>query len=162
MTFDNDEKHGPHTEWYENGIKAVSTPNKNGKLHGMLTTWDDKRKEIVRVRFQDGQPEFKPSSEKRETFGLVIELLKAGGAADKLEDWLQAFGRPDAGFNEAGIPKASNQPSAQQTWVYNCRDGRKELQVRISVGLGKLSRDEKGKAKFNGVTAVIIDRMRDL
>jgi hypothetical protein len=127
-----------------------------------MTTWDDQGREFVRVRFHEGRPDFKPASETRETFSLVINLLRAGGAAEKLEDWLQAFGKPDSGFNESAIPKASNQPASRQTWIYHCRDGKKELHVRVSVGLGSLIRDEKEKAKFNGVTVVIIDRVRDL
>lgn len=162
LTYVQDEKHGPHTQWYASGGKSASMPYKSGKLHGTLTTWDDKGQEIVRVRFQDGKPEFKPAAETRETFGRVIEVLKAGGTVEQLEDWMRAFGRPDAGYDEAAIPKASNQPSPRQAWVYDCRDGRKEIQVRVSVGLGPLSRDQKGKAKFGGVTVVVVERVRDL
>lgn len=162
LTYVNGEKHGVQTEWYENGKKAASTPNANGKLHGTLITWDENGEEIVRIRFRQGQPDFKPASEKREPFRRVIEVLRAGGAVEKLEDWMQVFGKPDAGYNEAAIPKRSDQPAARQVWVYNCRDGRIELRVRIVVGLGKLSRDQKGKARFTGVTVVSINQTRDL
>jgi hypothetical protein len=162
LTYVNGEKHGIHTEWYEDGKKAASTPNVNGKLHGTLITWDDKGKEIVSIRFRQGQPDFKPAMEKREMFKRVIELLRTGWAATKLEDWIQAFGKPDSGYNEAAIPTRSDQPAARQTWVYNCRDGRIEFQVRIIVGLEKMSRDQKGKLKMTGATFVSIDQTRDL